>query len=57
MVDDYETERKAKVKTDLLPWFTTELRKLSNKHFKLLKEWQKKSAMKKMKQSDWTDCR
>ena len=40
VVDDYITERKAKIKADSLPWFTTELRKLLNKRFKLLKEWQ-----------------
>ena len=27
VVDHYPTERKAKVRTDSLPWFTTELRK------------------------------
>lgn len=41
VVDDYVTERKAKVRTDSLPWFTTDLRKLLNKRFKLLKKWQK----------------
>ena len=41
VVDDYVTERKAKVRTDSLPWFTTELRRVLNKRFKLLKEWQK----------------
>ena len=40
VVDDYVTERKAKIKADSLPWFTTELRKLLNKRFKLLKECQ-----------------
>ena len=39
-MDDYVT-RKAKVRTDSLPWFPTELRKVLNKRFKLLKEWQK----------------
>ena len=28
VVDDYVTERKAKVRTDSLPWFRTELPKL-----------------------------
>ena len=41
VVDDYVTERIAKVTTDSLPWFTTDLRKLLNKHFKLLKKYQK----------------
>ena len=41
VVDDYVTERKAKVRTDSMPWFTTDLRKLLNKRFKLLKKWQK----------------
>lgn len=41
VVDDYVTERIAKVRTDSLPWFTTDLRKLLNKRFKLLKKWQK----------------
>ena len=46
--DDYVTERKAeaKVRTDLLPWLTTEVRKLLSKHFKLLKEWQKTKDLK-----------
>ena len=37
VVDDYVSERKAKVRTDSLPWFTTDLRKLLNKRFKVLK--------------------
>ena len=41
VVDDYVTEKKAKVRTDSLPSFTTELRKVLNKRFNLLKEWQK----------------
>ena len=47
VVDDYITERKAKVRTDSLSWFTTELRKLSNKRFKFLKEWQKTKDLQK----------
>ena len=39
-VDDYVTERKEKVRTDSLAWITTDLRKLLNKRFKLLKKWQ-----------------
>ena len=38
VMDDYVTERIAKVRTDSLPWFTTDLRKLLNKRFKLLKK-------------------
>lgn len=40
-VDNYVTERKEKVGADSLAWFTTDLRKLLNKRFTLLKKSQK----------------
>ncbi|CAB4038335.1 Hypothetical predicted protein, partial [Paramuricea clavata] len=40
VVDEYITERKVKVRQNSLPWVNTEIRKLLNKRFKLLKNWQ-----------------
>ena len=40
IVDEFITTRKAKIRKNSLPWVTTELRKLLNKRYKLLKIWQ-----------------
>ena len=41
IIEEFITERKAKVRTNSLPWITTEIRKLPNKRYHLLKKWQK----------------
>ena len=41
IVEEFIIERKAKIRTNSLPWITTEIRKLLNKRYRLLKKWQK----------------
>ena len=38
IVEEFIIERKAKIRTNSLPWITTEIRKLLNKRYRLLKK-------------------
>jgi len=41
VINEYVGTRKARIRRDSLPWMTTDLRKLLNKTYRLLKMWQK----------------
>ena len=41
IIEEFITERKAKVRPNSLPWITTEIMKLLNKRYRLFKKWQK----------------
>ena len=41
IIKEFVTTRKAKVRTDSLPWITTEVRKKLNRRYRQLKKWQK----------------
>ena len=41
VVDEYIKVRKAKVRTDSLPWVTTDIRKIMNRRYRLLNKWQR----------------